>query len=220
MNENKSWGRIVGEVFNTLPRNGVDKETFWMPRKQLEVNLLQELEAPGVHVCIDGPTGTGKTSLAKTVLMKNSIPHRLIQITMNMTWIDFCFNIIKEPIINNKNNFSANIEFGVNRGLPSALFKLAVGKEGSNLDDRELKKRIGESITEDVICQLMATHDVTLFIDDFERASKELVERISDMCKLLTESHISRNAKLLIVGTDDIYTRLTLANKSLEDRVY
>lgn len=192
MNKIKSWPQIVGEVFNTLPRNGLDKETFWMPRKKLEEKLLQELEAPGVHVCIDGPTGTGKTSLAKTVLMKNKIPHRLIQITKNMTWVDFCFKIIKEPINNSKNSFSANVEFGVNRGLPSALFKLSLEQEGNKIDDIELKKRIGESITEDVICELLSSNDITLFIDDFERASKELIERISDMCKLLTESHISK----------------------------
>ena len=214
----KTWGTKVGEVFNTLPRDGSRKSTVWLERKDLDHKLEADIGSLGVHVCIDGPTGTGKSSLATTILNRRQVPFRLVQVTKSMTWTDFCYRIIKPPR-NKVSSFQATVEVGVSKGLPTGLFKIAVGNTSSEIADQELRERIGKTITEDVICELMAEHDVALLIDDFERASNKIVQRVSDMCKLLTESFVSVNAKLVIVGTDDIYRRLTGDNLSLEERL-
>lgn len=213
----KSWSTKVGEVFNTLPRDGNQKSTVWLERKDLESLMTSELESPGVNVCLDGPTGTGKSSLATTILNRMKIPFRLIQITKNMTWADFCYRIIRPPKTPTINTESS-VEIGLSRGLPTALLKIVVGSK-SEYEDYELKNRIKEIVTEDIVCELMAENDVALLIDDFEKASNAILERVSSMCKLLTESFVSRNAKVVIVGTDDIYSRIINEDISLDDRL-
>jgi hypothetical protein len=179
--------------------------------------MISELESPGVNICLDGPTGTGKSSLATTTFNRMKIPFRLVQITKSMTWSDFCYRIIrppKTPITSSE----SSVEFGLSRGLPTALIKIAIGSK-SEYEDYELKNRIKEVVTEDIVCELMAENDVALLIDDFEKASNPILVRISSMCKLLTESFISKNAKIIIVGTDDIYSRIINEDVSLDDRL-
>lgn len=218
MNRISTLYERIDDVFNTLPRDGNRKGTVWLERKEIERKLQSDIGARGVHLCIDGPTGTGKSSLATTILNRMQVPFRLIQVTKSMTWTDFCYRIIKPPR-NKTSSFQATVELGVSKGLPTALLNLAVGTKHSGITDQELRTKIGATITEDVLCELMAEKNVTLLIDDFERASGQIVQRVSDMCKLLTQSYISKHAKLVIVGTDDIYSRLTRINRSLDERL-
>lgn len=214
----KTWAEFTGQVFNTLPRDGNDKSTIWLVRKTLEENLEQMLDFSGVHICIDGPTGTGKTSLAKTVLQRKNIKHILVQITKSMSWNDFCFQIIKKPKGPNP-SFFTTFELGIEKGLPTVKTKFGVKTRESKLSYEELRDKISKTLTENLICEVMSKKNVTLFIDDFEKASAEIVQRIADMCKLLTESYVSKYAKLMIVGTDDIYKRLVGSDLSLEERL-
>lgn len=213
----KSWPKKVGEVFNTLPRDGNNKSTVWLERKELERCMISELESPGVSICVDGPTGTGKSSMAITILNRMKVPFRLIQVTKRMTWTDFCYRIVRPPKTQTT-TAEKSLEIGISRGLPTALLKIATGNK-TDIDDYEIKKRLRDTITEDIICDLMAKNDVALLIDDFEKASNPILERVSSMCKLLTESFVSENGKIVIVGTDDIYSRITKEDISLEDRL-
>jgi len=214
----KSWQKYVGEVFNVQPRDGNEESTVWVVRKELEQRFEKYISIPGVHLCLDGPTGTGKTSLAKTILKRKNINYKRVAITKSTTWIELCFNIIgwKNYISSTR---SAKVDIGIQKGLPTVLFQIAIGKSKSNIDDEILREKISKTITESKLCEVMAEVNESLFIDDFEKASDELVTRIADMCKLLTDSYVASNAKLIIVGTDDIYARLTNASIALEERL-
>lgn len=214
----RAWSVKVGKIFNTKPRDGSQKKSVWLPRLKAERRLSDMLSVEGSHVIIDGPTGTGKTSLAITTLNKEQIKFCLVQVVKNMDWRSFCREL-SQP--NNYDKGSLNTEFvvGIDKGLPTAKIKMNLGTEGSNLDDLELQNKTIENWTEHDICKLLQDEDITLMIDDFERSNDELVVRISDICKLLTQSYSSPNAKLVIVGTGDIFSKLYKSNESLDGRV-
>jgi hypothetical protein len=69
------------------------------------------------------------------------------------------------------------------------------------------------------VCKHIVESKAILFIDDFEMASDEVVQNVAAMCKLLTQSFSSDKAKILVVGTDDIFSRLMNQNPSLEARL-
>ena len=54
----QKWARKVGQVFNTMPRIGSYEKTVWLPRGNIEKRVTEVLENRGVHICMDGPTGT------------------------------------------------------------------------------------------------------------------------------------------------------------------
>lgn len=80
---NLNWKKSVGKVFRIYPRIGTDKNTIWVHRKREESSLLDLILTDGKSICLDGPSGVGKTSLALTTLEMSKCPFVEIQITKN-----------------------------------------------------------------------------------------------------------------------------------------
>lgn len=265
----KMWSSKVGKVFNTMPRDGNHHSTVWLTRKVLEKRFSALLSFPGVHICLDGPTGTGKSSLALTELNKANLNYKIVQITKFMNWGKFCQEVVSEK--NRKSalngNKLANLANEINKKfnseelsglcydldiddenfalggkkskarelvkycdrhniIDSLVDKLNELRDGTDwklfveeMESSSLQKSRRADITEHDICEFLSSNGLSLLIDDFERSNQEIVERIADMCKLLTESYVHPSTKLIIVGTDDIYKRLYEANPSLEGRL-
>lgn len=216
IDDRQKWSRKVSEVFNTMPRDG--NRTVWLPRTSMENRLIEVLENRGVHICLDGPTGTGKTSLALTILNRLKVSYKLIQVTKSMGWAEFCKRLISTSS-NKESSLSAEVEFGVDNLIPKGRLKLSYGAKGRPSDELELLEATASKWTEHDVCKMIADKGALLLIDDFERASEELVRNISDMCKLLTQSYQNPYGKIVVVGTGDICRRLYDANQSLESRL-
>lgn len=215
------WSNRVGQVFNTQPRDGSRSNSLWITtetRRRIEESLSVLLQNPGVHICVDGPTGTGKSSLAITILNRFRVTYNLIQVTSSMTWQDFCRELIDSGS-NKEQSCSTKFVIGLKNGLPTFMLEREAGLQERQADNIDLANKMAERINEHDICRSLACHNILLFIDDFERAKPELAVRIADMCKLLTQSFQNSNAKILVVGTDDICRRLYEANASLEGRL-
>ena len=135
-----------------------------------------------------------------------------------MDWAEFCKRLIN-PVSNEESSLSAEIDLGVDKGLPHAKFRVALGSKVRPSDDLEHLIAIAKSWNEHDVCDHMVKQNTALLIDDFERANEEIVRRVSDMCKLLTQSYQKPYAKIIVVGTNDICKRLYEANSSLESRL-
>lgn len=209
-----SWQDQINQVFDARPRDGT-KVKNWLTREE-EKPLELEIKKPYRHICVDGPSGTGKSSLALTCLARAKSSFVAIQTTKNMSWEEFCRCLIKKPErrITPKVGFSA--KGGLQSGLPN--FEGQVSLEVSEAQGKDIEE-IAKTWTEADACHAMVNQNVSLLIDDFERASPELIVRLSDMAKLLIQTYTSPSSKLIYVGTDDIYRKLIDANHSLEGRL-
>lgn len=216
--QREKWLRSIGKVFKTNPRNGNEESTVWLRRRKLEERFNDVLGFSGVHICLDGPTGTGKSSLAITGLNRAEIKYVLVQLTEKMNWADFCKRLVTLPVIH-ESSVSAGLDVGVEGLVPKGSFQVSLGASKRATDSVDLLEKIAGSWAEHDICNMMVKKETALLIDDFERANPEIVVRIADMCKLLTESYVHPAAKLIVVGTGDIYKNLYLANSSLEARL-
>lgn len=218
MTSDSSWGRRAGNVFYTGPRDGCNTSSVWLPRISLE-KTLEQLIGSRSHVCIDGPTGTGKSSLAITVLNRCRVPFSSVQLTQKMSWRTFCRGIVGCEG-NAEKSFSAEFSGGLKNGLPDLGFKLSAGIKGKPSDRIDYLKKLVDDWDEGDVCQAMADNNITLLVDDLERPeSNELITRLADMAKLFTQSHIAPNARIIFVGTGDVYSRLYAANNALEGRI-
>ncbi len=212
------WTRKVGEVFNSRPRDKTSPETkVWLPRDKKEREVTGHLFLPGVNICIDGPSGTGKTSIAYSALGVTKIPYVVVPFYRDMTWEGFCKELVKKPQTKTETSVSAGLEMGLMGGLPSGKFQVALGrtvKTDIPVDEVAKTWTVGD------VSDLMVKEGITVLIDDFERATNEMIVKISDVAKHLTEKPSKRESKLLIVGMGDIYARLFKENRSLEGRFH
>lgn len=216
--ERRKWSMKVGKVFYTMPRDGSVKDTVWLRRHKVEQRLSDVLGFPGVHICIDGPTGTGKTSLALTELNSEDFEYTLVQVTEKMDWTEFCKRLATPPS-DRESSLSAELGVGVEGLVPTGKLEVSLGSTRRPSDSVGLLEEVAKRWSEHDVCQMMTGEKTALLIDDFERASDEILVRVADMSKLLTESYVHPVAKLIIVGTGDIYRRLYQANPSLEARL-
>ena len=78
---------------------------------------------------------------------------------------------------------------------------------------------IAKTWSEGDVCNALVDEGALLLVDDFEKASPELVTRVADIIKLLTQSYKHPKVKLIIVGTEDFYQKILAADNSLESRL-
>lgn len=211
----RKWTEQVNRIFSLKPRNGATAHSFWLDREPIERQFDDFLHQEGVHICVDGPSGTGKTSLVTTGLSKSKRKFFEFQWKKHTTWSSFCRKIIGD-LTREESNFSVDVLAGFKGLRPEASLKLSFGKKKSGKQDTALWREIGDLIDEDDVARVIELSGRVLFIDDFEKAEQKLVVRIADLCKSLTQSY---KGKVVIVGTNDIYRRLLAADIALDSRL-
>jgi hypothetical protein len=214
----KQWMEVVSEVFDTNPRDGNRKETVWLPRTKLEKLVEDELYTRGRHICIDGCSGSGKSSLIITTLLKHKIPFTMVQITRTMTWQGLCRQLIQKPKRTEREK-SLGIS-GEWKGLfPVVKLEIKLGQTSDEKITNENFEAIVERADQHQIAKAIAEQDCVVLLDDFERASQDLASQVSEVCKILSQTYTSRFGKLIILGADDVYKKLYDAYSTLDNRL-
>ena len=209
---------VVSDVFDTNPRNGNRAETIWYKRLILEQELENELFTRGRHICVDGCSGSGKSSLVITQLLRHSIPYTTVQVTRRMDWIGLCKNLIQKPSrVKRSIKGTAGAEW---KGLfPTGKLQLEFGGETDIGAAHDYWEKLVASATEHDIARAIAQQDCVVVIDEFERASPELANSVSEVCKILTQTYSSRFGRIIILGSDDVYRKLYDAYSTLDNRL-
>jgi AAA domain len=215
--ESREWADRVGRIFDIRPRVNT-RNTVWHPRDIANQQLSQAIERPGGHLCLDGPTGVGKTSLIHTYIADQRLRHIPIMVTQAMDWVDFCRRLVGIQK-NNDSVLGGDFEAGIHNGLPTAKFKISISDKSKLGEDIAYTEQLVKRWSEEDVAQMLSKRDAILLIDDLERANDDLMSRISDLCKILTQQYTSRNAKLVMVGSGNIFQRLYHANPALDERV-
>ncbi len=212
------WMQRVSDVFDTNPRNGNREATVWLTRGQLERDLEADLFVRGRHVCLDGCSGAGKSSLVITTLLRHQIPYTTVQVTRKMDWEVLCRQLIsKTPGRSREVRATAGGEW---RGLfPTGKLEVSFGKKEDEKSDHELWEKVVKSATEHTIAAAIAEQNCVVLLDEFERAQPDLANSVSEVCKILTQSFTSSMGKLVILGADDVYKKLYDAYSTLDNRL-
>lgn len=215
----QTWEEQVGKVFTTSPRGHLEDVGFWLTREE-EHSFKKLLRLQGNHVCLDGPTGTGKTSLAERALTEEGMLFSYVPITKNTTWVDFCKEFFRcqtnvEEVTEKNSNISS--------GFPQIVTgekSWKKTKTSSPGNDLEYTLAMSKCSTEHDLARHIREHRTSVLIDDFEKANDTLIQRIADLCKILTRTGDNDKSKIVIVGTADIYRRLYSKDNSLGDRLH
>lgn len=209
---------LVSEVFDTNPRDGNRTETVWLDRTTLQKTIEDELYTKGRHICIDGCSGSGKSSLAITTLLKCRVSYTTVQVTRTMTWPDFCKQLIQKPQ-KNERDISIDGAAGWAGAFPTGKLEFHLGEKTDKRLDHEHWERLVATATEHDIAKAIAKQNCVVLIDDFERARQELATSVSEVCKILTQTYNSQFGKLIILGADDVYKKLYDAYSTLDNRL-
>lgn len=218
MLKKRDWISTVDSVFNTNPRLFTSETSY--PRTQELRALSRFYNIFGESVCIDGPSGAGKTSLALSFISNKNIEFVYVQVTKYLDWKGFCRQIIDPNSGAAETSLGADIEFGTQNLMPLAKLKVSLGSKSNALSDEKYITELSTNWTEVDIAKNMAEKNVSLIVDDLERANEEILTRVSDLCKyLLVIGKKSPKTKCILVGTGDIYRRILSANEALALRL-
>ncbi len=215
----EQWSERVGTMFSPTPRIGPSsKGTFWVERQDYLQDFSDLIAQPYTHVCLDGPTGSGKTSLALTCLRLAKVRHSVVEVTASMSWADLCRQIL-DPHHSEESSIDAEIAFGARGIIPEFMFKLGAGDRRKALDSEKLRnERISTATEHDMAKHLVRSKSV-LVLDDAERATRVLLKRVADLCKVLTGTNSHPRARVLLIGSGDIYRTVAQDHPALEDRL-
>lgn len=206
----------VHEVFDLRPRVR-HKDALWVDRTEA-AKRLDELFARAPHICLDGPTGVGKTSLVLTHFAIKKIPHLGVQMTGSMDWPAFCRRLIAGQS-DREYSLGGSIEVGFTGLQPVMKGTATFEARDKASDDVRLLTAMADSWIEHDVADWLVDKKLTLMIDDAERADGRLIRHLADLCKVLMQTSVRHQATLIFVGSQDIFQRLYADNPSLIDRV-
>lgn len=218
MQGTSDWAERVGAVFDTRPRVSINGGKSWIPRPEEEL-LANAIAYPGVHVCLDGPSGSGKTSLARTLFTKRRARGRHIyaRLSNSTTWSSFKTQLVERSSSRKDADQGTSVKVGLKDLIPYLEFEgaLSVG----SLVKRAKRAEILEHLHIPEIADILTAEKLILAVDDCEQASDEMIRMLADLCKELSDRSTDSHAKLVLIGTNDIYRRLINANISIKGRI-
>lgn len=212
-----TWEEKVGRIFNLAPRREVEGR-LWIARTTPMKTLHAAMSKPGAHICLDGPSGAGKTSLAWNYIALYKIPNVQVTVTSNMNWQALCMQLIQVED-NSELSISGDLEAGINNALPTAKFRLSFGQKSKPTDHLEMKAKLAAQLDETEIAKRLVNSQAVLIIDDLENASDDLLLRIADLCKVLTTYAQGTLGKVILIGSGSIYNKIYKLKPSLDDRL-
>ena len=189
-----------------------------MARPALEKTLVSLLGDPAVNICIDGPSGTGKTSLARTTLDGENRSYMSVEVTSTMDWLELCKAVI-HPDQNLQTTTKSSLSAEVKNFLPGGGATREESRQSRPSDEAEYVSKLADNWSERDVVNSLQKRGMVLVLDNLEQASSSLVSRLSDLAKLMVDKGPHPKAKLICVGTNDIYDRLLTANGSLSRRL-
>lgn len=219
----------IEQLFGSRPRDGTEDGVLWHRRAKLETRLSQLLSARSQNICVDGPTGSGKSSLAITVLSKIRQPYVWVPVVSDMQWPDFCEDIIlrslRTVLLSRPHGGAGTVKLQLD--AKSSLTAEEI------INPLKLLKRISIDVADSLKAEgvlreqartwklgdvenFLEENGFSLLIDDFEKAPDELVQTIADLCKRMT---IRSAPKCVIVGTGETFARLYRADEGLDGRL-
>ncbi len=211
------WRERVGRVFDVNPRIGLDSDTVWITRKD-EAAIAEVFERPHTHVCVDGPSGSGKTSLALTFLEGGSVPYAYVPLSRHTIWADVCKELLL-PAKHVRKTASADLEVGFDGPIPMGRFRIAFGVETDPGQEEEVANERASRWTLHDVARHLIDANAMLVVDNFEFACNELITQFTGLARLLGQPGAPGYAKLLVIGTGDVFFRLIGGEESLRDRV-
>lgn len=214
--ERKKWLDKIDDAFGTRPRDGSIQGSVWLKREKYENTLFDTLATRTPHLCVDGPTGTGKTSLVLTQLHRIRREYVYIPIGHQMKWADFCRELVRKPEERRSAKADSHFEFSWDGLTPHFSYRRSLVPDKVKSVD-ELKKE-AEGWRPHDVAALIGKDTLVLVIDDFEKAkgNTDFINNISDLCKLLSSQF---DGKIAIIGTGSVFYDLMDTDPALEGRV-
>jgi hypothetical protein len=206
------------EAFTIMPRNGAASGVVWVPRTEEEKRIRAIFSKQGKSICLDGPTGTGKSSIALTAASAHECFYIRLQIVRSLDWLGFS-TLILDLLAKKILPTTDQMKFGLVRFLPEFSFQREKHRDQEFIYTiLDLQIRVNEFDLHK-LAYILSSLDVVLILDDFEKASTDLLQRFADLTKLLTDTFRASKARILFVGTHDIYRRLRKSDDALAGRL-
>lgn len=209
-----AWNKRVGSVFSPRPRIGGTKGSAWQTRPA-EIEFAEYLVSDALHICLDGPSGMGKTSIAITCIERCNTPCLYAPITKHTTWKEFC-KLIVPPLSMDLSTTGIKFSFGVKGLIPVGDVSFSYENKATDANGGISRAKISEDWSEHDVCSALIHQKLFLFIDDFENADDSLVLRVADLMKLLCSYG---GSKIIVTGVGRIYSNIIAHNNALEHRI-
>jgi ABC-type dipeptide/oligopeptide/nickel transport system ATPase subunit len=215
---NGSKQEFIEAVFGSDPRTGNEASGFWWSTRPGDKAFYDAVVAKGKSVCLDGPTGSGKTSLAMRGLQSQGFRFARVPISPSMTWRELCKEVVTVPTARDR-TVSFRLSFGLKSFVPSGNIDAGLEESMTPIAELAFEGEYLDGFSQHDLARLLDRTKTALLLDDFENAGDELVDRVASMVKILASPDYRREAKVVITAIDNAFTKMLAKQPTLRGRL-
>ena len=229
MKMNKCIDSLFVKLFNIHPvkTNQVftptkSAEANYVSRPELESLITNSLVTPGKQILLFGHSGSGKTTIIRSVLRQNRIKFIKTHCEAASTFNDIilaAFDDLDKFVIGEKNT---NKRYTIKGDLASEIreIKSKITAERSEEDNTKMVRLLPPQLTPQKLAQLLGEGDFVWIIEDFHKVAEEEKKRIADTLKIFVDNaNDYLKTKIICIGACENATDLVRLEPDLKTRV-
>lgn len=201
----------VDQIFGAAPRTR-DSEAFWFNRSAIESQIADRL-AQNAHICLNGPTGSGKTSLALTFAEEMQRRRRFDLVVHHQIESDDDWHLTCKAIFLSCEGTLPSTELAAAEGGWSGTGpKLtASSKHFANYEEEERASNATRSWNAGSLLRYLETKRAIVVIDNAEKLSADLARRFADFGK----KAVTKGYSVWFVGSGSVLGKILPNDPSL-----
>lgn len=194
----------------------------YVPRKKLEQSLTDNFDIPGLQLVVYGHSGSGKTTIVRSLLNKNKIKHITTKCESSTKYTDILFDAFDQldPFATSQKVFSKSSQWNEQikkeyKGLQAQIFNTSTTTE-----DIKQTRILPPQLTAARLANMLGRLGLVWVIEDFHKVEIEEKHHLADLLKVFVDNaNDYPKTKIICIGACNSAQELISLDSNIRNRI-
>lgn len=193
----------------------------YIPRPELETEIIRNLKIPGKQIIALGVSGSGKTTIFRKILSQNNLHYIVTQCESTTSFEQIilnAFDALGKYIVAEK---TKSREYSISGEIASEYRDIKSGITATlqNAESETMVPLLPQQLTPQKLALFYGEGNIVWIIEDFHKLRDTEKQRIADILKIFVDNaNKYEKAKIICIGASETINELLILDPDLKNR--